>query len=92
MQQQNRHSKHYWIHDDGALAQTEETRGSKCDAADLFVMTEPVQIVASQPTSTCTWWLCDKETPANGWWDKTLSYFKRQLPEKVRHTLFVYSM
>ncbi|KAI8878469.1 Pkinase-domain-containing protein, partial [Backusella circina FSU 941] len=86
MQQQNQHkslSKHYWIHDDGALAQTEETRGSKCDAADMFVMTEPVQMASSiKPPSTGTWWLCDVEKTST-WWDRTVSYFKRQLPEKV---------
>lgn len=36
-------ARHHWIHDEGSLAQTEETRGSKADAADVFIMTKPIE-------------------------------------------------
>lgn len=39
----NNTARHHWIHDEGSLAQTEETRGSKADAADVFIMTKPIE-------------------------------------------------
>lgn len=39
----NNTARHHWIHDEGSLAQTEERRGSKADAADVFIMTNPVE-------------------------------------------------
>lgn len=102
MQQQQNHSittaattsliscspRHHWIHDDGTLAQTEETRGSKSDAADVFIMTQPIEstIVQQQESSRSTWWLYSKDEPHHpNWWTKTCDYFlfKRKMPEKV---------
>lgn len=89
----NCHAK-YWVHDDGALAQTEEGRGSKADAADVFIMTKPVDrstCISMPETRRSAWWLCSKDSAAAAaaavsvtggtrlnWLDKTCNYFKTQ--------------
>lgn len=84
----------HWIHDDGALAQTEERRGSKADAADLFIMTKPVEstCISMHKSRRSTWWLCSKDPVLElSWLDKTFSYFtKRKGPEKV--CIFIYDL
>ncbi|KAI9269640.1 kinase-like domain-containing protein [Helicostylum pulchrum] len=76
----------HWIHDDGLLAQTEETRGSKADAADLFIMTKPVEstCISMHESRRSAWWLCSKDMSVElNWLDKTFNYFtKRNDPEK----------
>ncbi|KAI8647470.1 kinase-like domain-containing protein [Parasitella parasitica] len=79
--------RHHWIHDDGTLAQTEETRGSKSDAADVFIMTQPIEsTIVQQQEPRSTWWLYSKDEPHYpNWWTKTCDYllFKRKAPEKT---------
>lgn len=80
--------RHHWIHDDGTLAQTEETRGSKSDAADVFIMTQPIEsTIVQQQEPRSTWWLYSKDEPHYpNWWSKTCDYlfFKKKVPEKVK--------
>ncbi|KAG2202309.1 hypothetical protein INT47_010757 [Mucor saturninus] len=74
----------YWIHDDGALAQTEEARGSKADAADVFIMTKPVDTCISMPEARrSAWWLCSKDPVRLNWLDKTCNYFTQKAPQKI---------
>ncbi|CAO0797763.1 unnamed protein product [Mucor circinelloides] len=79
--------RHHWIHDDGTLAQTEETRGSKSDAADVFIMTQPIEsTIVQQQEPRSTWWLYSKDEPHYpNWWSKTCDYlfFKKKVPEKT---------
>ncbi|KAF1803553.1 kinase-like domain-containing protein [Mucor lusitanicus] len=79
--------RHHWLHDDGTLAQTEETRGSKSDAADVFIMTQPIEsTIVQQDEPRSTWWLYSKDEPHHpNWWSKTCDYlfFKRKVPEKT---------
>lgn len=82
----------YWIHDDGALAQTEEARGSKADAADLFIMTKPVDstCISMPEARRSAWWLCSKDLAPTrlNWLDKTCNYFTKKIPEKVSLIIF----
>lgn len=84
----------HWIHDDGLLAQTEETRGSKADAADLFIMTKPVEstCISMHESRRSAWWLCSKDMSVElNWLDKTFNYFtKRNDPEKVYILLLLF--
>jgi hypothetical protein len=75
LQQQNRTSKNWMIYDDAQTSTIEEStfllrRGSKADAADVFIMTKPIESNFSssvimheqqhqQPISSrSAWWLC----------------------------------
>ena len=73
----------HWLHDSGLLSQTEETRGSKSDTADLFIMTKPVEstLISSFEPKRSAWQLCSKEpTPKLNWWDKTCNYLTKTKP------------
>ncbi|KAI7892847.1 kinase-like domain-containing protein [Mucor mucedo] len=66
------------------LAQTEEARGSKADAADVFIMTKPVDTCISMPeTRRSAWWLCSKDPVRLNWLDKTCNYFTQKAPQKI---------
>jgi hypothetical protein len=73
-------------------------RGSKADAAQVFVMTQPVQLQQSglvlESDNRSAWWLCSKEQDQmdiqdqerGNWWSKTCGYLftrKKVLPEMV---------
>ncbi|KAI8075467.1 kinase-like domain-containing protein [Gilbertella persicaria] len=85
-------SPRHWVPDDGVLAQTEETRGSK-SAADVFIMTKNIETTFAmhdEKTTRSTWWLCSKDDSQQQqqqqqetWWTKTCGYFKRKIPEKT---------
>lgn len=79
-------STRYWIHDDGELVQTEENRGSKADAAGVFIMTQST-IVKKNTCSLVharrsTWRLCSKGEPSQSNW--ITRYFKKSpTPNRV---------
>lgn len=72
----------YWIHDDGELVQTEENRGSKADAADVFIMTQSIVKTRLSVHARSTWRLCSKEEPHQSNW--ITKYFRKSIPEKVK--------
>lgn len=82
-------STRYWIHDDGELVQTEENRGSKADAADVFIMTQSIVKTRSFVHARSTWWLCSKEEPHQSNW--ITKYFRKSIPEKVKKKSYMCS-
>ncbi|KAI8354028.1 kinase-like domain-containing protein [Blakeslea trispora] len=79
-------SHRHWIPDDGVLAQTEESKGSK-SAADVFITKSNIEThfkMHEQKMTRSTWWLCSKDEPQQEkWWSKTCNYFRKKIPEKT---------
>ncbi|KAG0787214.1 hypothetical protein G6F22_007389 [Rhizopus arrhizus] len=61
----------------------EGTRGSKADAADLFIMTKAIESKLQPVGDQDLWRMCSKDEEVSSWWEKTFDYFKHKLPEKV---------
>lgn len=102
VQQHNHHRAHHWS---SALTSTTTTatttdsalllqRGPKSDAAQVFVMTQPVELGLVLESDKSAWWLLNSSKEQHeecnidrsNWWSKMCDYLferKKSLPETV---------